>query len=300
MLTVLRNASLVAQHDSAVLLRGESGTGKELLARRIHRLSKRANRPLVTVNCGAMPETLVESELFGHEKGAFTGATARHVGRFERANGGTIFLDEIAELTLPAQVKLLRVLQDGTFERVGGGGSIRVDVRLLAATHRPLETMIEAGTFRSDLFYRVNVFPIDIPPLRERPEDIPVLAHALLQQTARRLGVSIPSFGPNAFDRLSRFPWHGNVRELANTIERALISRRGATLDFEDLPVSAFSGTEAAPGTFDDAARHAIVDALTATGGRIYGPSGAAARLGMPPSTLQGKMLRLGISRSTR
>jgi formate hydrogenlyase transcriptional activator len=300
MLAVMRSVSLVAQHDSTVLLRGESGTGKELLARRIHRLSKRANRPFVAVNCGAMPETLVESELFGHEKGAFTGATARHVGRFERAHGGTIFLDEIAELALPAQVKLLRVLQDGVLERLGGSGSVRVDVRVLAATHRPLETMIEAGTFRSDLFYRVNVFPINIPPLRERREDIPALAHALLQQTARRLGVAIPSFGPDAFHRLSRFPWHGNVRELANTIERAIISRRGPTLDFEDLPVSLSSGDGAAAGTFDDAARRAILDALVATDGRIYGRFGAAARLGMPPSTLQGKMLRLGITRSTR
>jgi formate hydrogenlyase transcriptional activator len=300
MLAVLGNVSLVAQHDSAVLLRGESGTGKELLARRIHRLSKRANRPFVAVNCGAMPETLVESELFGHEKGAFTGATARHAGRFERAHGGTIFLDEIAELAPPAQVKLLRVLQDGAFERVGGGGSVRVDVRVLAATHRPLEAMIEAGTFRSDLFYRINVFPISIPPLRERREDIPVLAHALLQQTARRLGVAMPSFGPDALDRLSRCPWHGNVRELANTIERALISRKGATLDFDDLPASTGSGIGGTPVTFDDAARRAILDALAATGGRIYGPFGAAARLGMPPSTLQGKMVRLGISRPTR
>ena len=300
MLAVLDGVSLVAQHDSAVLLRGESGTGKELLARRIHRLSKRANRPFVAVNCGAIPETLVESELFGHEKGAFTGATARHTGRFERAHGGTIFLDEIAELALPAQVKLLRVLQDGAFERVGGGGSVRVDVRVVAATHRPLEAMIEAGTFRSDLFYRINVFPIGIPPLRERRDDIPVLAHSLLQQTARRLGVAIPPFGPDAFDRLSRCPWHGNVRELANTIERALISRKGATLDFEDLPASPTSGAGGTPGTFDDAARHAILGALASTGGRIYGPSGAAARLGMPPSTLQGKMVRLGISRPTR
>jgi transcriptional regulator with GAF, ATPase, and Fis domain len=300
MLAVLRNVGLVAQHDSAVLLRGESGTGKELLARRIHRLSKRANRPFVAVNCGAMPETLVESELFGHEKGAFTGATGRHVGRFERAHGGTIFLDEVAELPPAAQVKLLRVLQDGVFERVGGGRSVRVDVRVLAATHRPLEAMIEAGTFRSDLFYRINVFPIDIPPLRERPEDIPALAHTLLQQTARRLGVASPPFGPSALDRLSRLPWHGNVRELANTIERALISRRAATLDFEDLPATAFIAVRGTPETFDAAARHAILEALAATGGRIYGPLGAAARLGMPPSTLQGKMQRLGISRSTR
>ena len=299
MVSVLRNVSLVAAHDSAVLLRGESGTGKELLARRIHRLSRRANRPFVAVNCGAMPETLVESELFGHEKGAFTGATARHQGRFERAHGGTIFLDEVAELPLSAQVKLLRVLQDGAFERVGGTGAVRVDVRVLAATHRPLETMIQAGTFRSDLFYRINVFPISIPPLRERREDIPVLAHALLQQTARRLGVATPSFGPLALDRLSRYAWHGNVRELANSIERALIAGNGATLDFDDLPASVPEVAEAS-GTFDDAARQAILDALAATGGRIYGPSGAAARLAMPPSTLQGKMSRLGISRPSR
>jgi len=299
MLAALDNVNLVAQHDSAVLLRGESGTGKELLARRIHRLSKRASRPFVAVNCGAIPEALVESELFGHEKGAFTGATTRHAGRFERAHGGTIFLDEIAELALPAQVKLLRVLQDGAFERVGGEGSVRVDVRVLAATHRPLETMLAAGTFRSDLFYRINVFPIVIPPLRERREDIPVLAHAVLQQTARRLGVAMPSFGPHALDRLSRCPWHGNVRELANTIERALISRKGATLDFDDLPANTVP-VDGTPGTFDEAARHAILEALAATGGRIYGPSGAAARLGMPPTTLQGKMARLGINRPTR
>jgi len=296
---VLENVELVAEHDSTVLLRGESGTGKELLARRIHRLSKRVHQPYVAVNCGAIPDAIVDSELFGHEKGAFTGATGRHIGRFERAHHGTIFLDEIAELPLSTQVRLLRVLQDGTFERVGGETTIHVDVRVLAATHRPLEAMIKAGTFRSDLFYRINVFPIVIQPLRERKEDIPALAQTLVQQAAARLGLRAPVLGPNGVNRLLSHAWHGNVRELANTIERAVIVAKGKELEFRDLPIEtdSSSGRSHSEETFDDAARRAIGSALSASGGRIYGTDGAAARLGIAPSTLQGKMRKLRIDR---
>jgi transcriptional regulator with GAF, ATPase, and Fis domain len=297
---VVESADLVAQHDTAVLLRGESGTGKELLARRIHRLSRRARQPFVSVNCGALPETLMESELFGHEKGAFTGAVGRYRGRFERANNGTIFLDEIAELPQSAQVKLLRVLQEGEFERLGGEETVRVNVRVLAATHRPLESMMERGEFRADLFYRINVFPIVIPPLRERREDIPVLAQRILAETSKRLGCRMPPLGPKGAAKLLDCPWEGNVRELANTLERAVIVSQGRELDFSELPsgsLSLPSRPEGFPQTFEDAARRTIRNALEACQGRVYGRQGAAARLGMPPSTLQGKMRRLGISR---
>lgn len=296
---VLESVDLVAGHDTAVLLRGESGTGKELLARRIHRLSKRARQQFVSVNCGALPETLIESELFGHEKGAFTGAVGRYRGRFERANNGTIFLDEVAELPLSAQVKLLRVLQEGEFERLGGEETLRVNVRILAATHRPLEAMMQEGTFRADLFYRVNVFPIAIPPLRERKEDIPVLARVLLAETAKRLGCPLPALPPKIVARLLDCPWNGNVRELANTLERALIVGRGRELEFRDLP-RGFPARDLPTGeveTFDDGARRSIQLALKACEGRIYGKHGAAARLGIPPSTLQGKMRKLRMSR---
>jgi transcriptional regulator with GAF, ATPase, and Fis domain len=295
---VLESVHRVAVHGTTVLLRGESGTGKELMARRIHQLSKRARQPFVAVNCGALPETLIESELFGHEKGAFTGATARYRGRFERANNGTIFLDEIAELPPSVQVKLLRVLQEGEFERVGGEQSIRVNVRVIAATNQPLEAMMERGAFRADLFYRINVFPIVIPPLRERKEDIPVLARALLAEASKRLGCRLPPLGPKAMAKLLDSAWNGNVRELANTLERALILSQGRELQFDELPALAapsVSGDEDIAETFDQGARRIIAKALESCRGRIYGKDGAAARLGIPPSTLQGKMRRLRI-----
>jgi transcriptional regulator with GAF, ATPase, and Fis domain len=273
---VLESVHRVAVHDTTVLLRGESGTGKELLARRIHQLSKRVRQPFVV------------------------GAAARYRGRFERANNGTIFLDEIAELPPSVQVKLLRVLQEREFERVGGEQSIRVNVRVIAATHRPLEAMMERGTFRADLFYRINVFPIAIPPLRDRKEDIPVLARALLAEASKRLVCRLPPLGAKAMAKLLDSPWNGNVRELANTLERALILSQGRELQLEesaDVGMAAVSKSEEAAETFDQGARRLIQRALEACRGRVYGKHGAAARLGIPPSTLQGKMRRLGIGK---
>lgn len=297
---VLEGADLVAGHDTTVLLRGESGTGKELLARRIHGMSRRARQPFICVNCGALPETLIESELFGHEKGAFTGAVGRHRGRFERANNGTIFLDEIAELSASAQVKLLRVLQEGEFERLGGEEAVRVNVRVIAATNRPLEALVEQGSFRADLFYRINVFPIVIPPLRERTEDVPVLARTILAEISKRLRCRFPPLSAKGIARLVNHPWHGNVRELANTIERALIVSQGKELEFDDLAVRHADAEEpnGQAETFAEGARRSIRAALKASGGRIYGKQGAAALLGIPPSTLQGKMRRLGLRRA--
>jgi transcriptional regulator with GAF, ATPase, and Fis domain len=297
---VLEATDLVAGHDTTVLLRGESGTGKELLARRIHRLSSRARHPFVAVNCGALPETLVESELFGHEKGAFTGAAGRYRGRFERANSGTIFLDEIAELSQAAQVKLLRVLQEGVFERLGGEETVHVNVRILAATHQPLEDLMEQGKFRRDLFYRIAVFPIAIPPLRERRDDILPLARSLLDAICKRLGCAAPALDARSIEKLLAHPWRGNVRELANALERAVIVSRGAELAFHDLTPAAASAPPPAvvsAETFDEGARRTIHAALKACRGKIYGQQGAAARLGVAPSTLQGKMRRLRISR---
>lgn len=297
---VLESVDLVALHDTTVLLRGESGTGKELLARRIHQLSKRSRQAFVSVNCGALPETLIESELFGHEKGAFTGAVGRYRGRFERANNGTLFLDEVAELPVSAQVKLLRVLQEGEFERLGGEETVRVNVRVVTATNRPLEAMMESGAFRTDLFYRIHVFPIVIPPLRDRPEDLPVLARTILSETAKRLDCRLPSISSTAIANLLSRSWPGNVRELANTLERALILSQGKELQIPHLPhdsaPAALSRGELAE-TFDDGARRTIQRALEACGGKIYGKHGAAARLGIPPSTLQGKMRRLNLNR---
>jgi transcriptional regulator with GAF, ATPase, and Fis domain len=297
---VLQIVDLVAPHETTVLIRGESGTGKELLARRIHQLSIRARQPFVSVNCGALPETLVESELFGHEKGAFTGAVGQYRGRFERANNGTMFLDEVAELPASAQVKLLRVLQEGEIERLGGDRAIRVNVRVIAATHRPLEKMMESGAFRADLFYRINVFPILIPPLRERAEDIPVLAESLLADVSTRLGSRKPTLTPRGLSKLLASPWPGNVRELANVLERAAIMSQGRELEFPDIAVPPLLGppeTGEPAETFHEGARRLIQRALDACEGRVYGKRGAAARLRIPPSTLQGKMRSLGMKR---
>jgi formate hydrogenlyase transcriptional activator len=297
---VLESVNLVALHDTTVLLRGESGTGKELLARRIHQLSRRSRQPFISVNCGALPETLIESELFGHEKGAFTGAVGRYRGRFERANNSTLFLDEVAELPVSAQVKLLRVLQEGEFERLGGEETIRVNVRVVTATNRALEEMTAAGAFRLDLFYRINVFPIVIPPLRDRPEDLPVLARTVLSETAKRLGCRLPPIGSRAMETLLAHTWPGNVRELANTLERALIMSQGKELEMTDLPsppAPTVTSSTQLTETFADGARRTIQTALEACGGKIYGKHGAAARLGIPPSTLQGKMRRLHLKR---
>jgi transcriptional regulator with GAF, ATPase, and Fis domain len=294
---------LVARQETTVLLRGETGTGKEVMARRIHALSPRAHRPFVQINSGALPEGLIESALFGHERGAFTGATARHLGVFERAHGGTLFLDEVGELPAPAQVKLLRVLQEGELERVGGGSPIRVDVRVIAATHRPLEAMLEAGTFRSDLYYRLAVFPILLPPLRERREDVGPLAVAILDRLATRFGRRPPRLTEEALETLATHLFPGNVRELENLIERALVLTRGPTLALGappgEAPPPAAGKSMKAILPYREATRRCIEAALAACAGKIYGEDGAAARLGLRPTTLQSKMKKLGVRRAS-
>ncbi|MCY1067316.1 sigma-54 dependent transcriptional regulator [Nannocystis sp. RBIL2] len=296
---VLRRIDAVAPFDTTVLLAGESGTGKELLAQRLHRLSARGHRPMVAINCGALPANLVESALFGHEAGAFTGATKRHHGVFERADRGTLFLDEVGELPLEVQVKLLRALQSQEFERVGGEERVRVDVRVIAATHRELEPMVAAGSFRRDLFFRLCVFPIRVPPLRERLEELPALTAALVADVAARLKLPAPPVPPAALVRLARHDWPGNVRELANVLEAAIILGRGTTLALDAaLAVEpAPAPTPAAVEPLEAAIRRCITAALQACDGRIYGPGGAAQALGLKPGTLQSKMRKLGIDR---
>ncbi|PCC70570.1 DNA-binding transcriptional response regulator, NtrC family, contains REC, AAA-type ATPase, and a Fis-type DNA-binding domains [Nannocystis exedens] len=296
---VLRRIDAVAPFDTTVLLAGESGTGKELLAQRLHRLSARGHRPMVAINCGALPANLVESALFGHEAGAFTGATRRHLGVFERADRGTLFLDEVGELPLEVQVKLLRALQSQEFERVGGEERVRVDVRVIAATHRELEPMVAAGAFRRDLFFRLCVFPIRVPPLRERTGELPALTAALVADIAARLKLPAPPVPPAALVRLARHDWPGNVRELANVLEAAIILGRGATLALDAaLAVDPTPAPAAAPvERLDAAIRRCITAALQACDGRIYGPGGAAQALGLKPGTLQSKMRKLGIDR---
>jgi len=289
----------VARTDTTVLVRGETGTGKEIVARQVHALSSRSHRPFLAVNCGALPDGLVESALFGHEPGAFTGADRRHAGVFERAHGGTLFLDEIGDLPLLAQVKLLRVLQEGEVERLGSDGAIPVDVRVIAATHRPLESMIEQRKFRPDLFYRLNVFPIDVPPLRARPADVDALVASTLQRLAARQRRLPPRVPAAALARLRRHSWPGNVRELENVLERAMLT----SSDVLELPPGFEHEARALSGqvdTFAEASRRAIRAALTASEGRIYGARGAARSLGLKPSTLQSKMSRLGLNRRAR
>jgi transcriptional regulator with GAF, ATPase, and Fis domain len=289
---------LVAPQDTTVLVRGETGTGKELVARRIHALSRRSARPFLAVNCGALPEGLVESVLFGHERGAFTGAAARHRGVFERAHGGTLLLDEVGELPKAAQAKLLRVLQEAEIERVGGEAVVPVDVRVIAATHRPLEAMVESGAFREDLYYRLHVFPIVLPPLRDRPEDLEPLARAILARLAARFGRTAPRLDDAALAALRKRSFPGNVRELSNVLEHALVLSPG-----DDLRVPAADPSPSlAPAlgrapTYEEAMRLRIEDALRASGGKIYGADGAAAALGLKPTTLQSKIRKLGIGR---
>jgi transcriptional regulator with GAF, ATPase, and Fis domain len=294
----------VAPLDSPVLLLGETGVGKEVMANAIHTLSQRRGGPFIRVNCGAIPNTLMDSELFGHEKGAFTGAVARKRGRFERADGGTIFLDEIGELPLEAQVRLLRVLQDKEIERVGGAETVRVDIRIVAATHRNLERMLAEGTFREDLYFRLRVFPIVIPPLRQRTDDIPVLVQHFIGKKAREMKLStIPAVAPGALDRLIRYGWPGNARELENAVERALIVSRGAPLAFKDIDPA---GRQAVDGPkMDNKANEAcgldhvaalhIRKVLAQCNGRIEGEKGAARLLCIHPSTLRKRMKKLGI-----
>ncbi|WP_437973398.1 sigma 54-interacting transcriptional regulator [Sorangium sp. So ce295] len=288
---------LVARQDTTVLVRGETGTGKEVIARRIHALSRRAERPFLAVNCGALPEGLVESALFGHERGAFTGAAARHLGLFERASGGTLLLDEVGELPRAAQAKLLRVLQEGEIERVGGEGAVRVSVRVIAATHRPLEDMVASGAFREDLYYRLQVFPIIVPPLRERPEDLEPLTRVIVEKVAASFGRTPPRVSAESMARLRAHGWPGNVRELENVIERSMVMSTGDELILS-APLSAAPGAPGATGrvmTYREAAQRCIEDALRAAGGKIYGEDGAAAALGLKPTTLQSKMRKLGI-----
>jgi len=298
---VLARVSKVARSDSTVLITGETGTGKELLARAIHRRSPRSARPFVSVNCAAVPRELIASELFGHEKGAFTGATQRRLGRFELAHGGTIFLDEVGELSMETQVALLRVLQERMFERVGGSASIHVDVRVIAATNRDLQAAIEAGTFRSDLFYRLNVFPVAVPPLRERADDIPLLVEYFIDRYARKAGKTIRRVNTRTLDQLRAYPWPGNVRELQNVIERSVIVCDTDEFTVDESWLSARPAVDsrlALPSTLAGHEKAIIEEALRASGGRVFGPAGAAARLGIPRSTLESKIRALKINKS--
>jgi len=295
----LEQVAVVAQTDSTVLLTGETGTGKELVARAIHNLSRRRDRTFVRLNCAAIPHGLLESELFGHEKGAFTGALAQNRGRFELADQGSLFLDEIGDIDLELQPKLLRVLQEREFERLGSSRTIKVNVRLIAATRRVLPDMVRDGEFREDLYYRLNVFPIHVPPLRERKDDIPLLVHYFVGIHARNMRKSIRNIPREVMDGILRWDWPGNVRELQNFIERSVILSRGATLD---APISELSRRalpkEEEGGTLYATERDAILKALKASQGRVAGPGGAAERLGLKRTTLQRKMERLRISKS--
>src|SRR5208283_1329306 len=297
---VLQQVRIVAPTDATVLLHGETGTGKELVARAVHNLSSRARRNFVRMNCAAIPSGLLESELFGHEKGAFTGALMQKKGRFEIADQGTLFLDEIGDISLELQPKLLRAVQEQEFERLGSTKTIHVNVRIIAATHRDLPTMIRNNQFREDLFYRLNVFPVEIPPLRERTGDIPLLVHYFVSRLARRMQKNIKTIPKHAMEVLENASWRGNVRELENFIERAVILSEGSELK---VPIAELMNAIAAPpsdspSTFKNAERKAVIDALKASSGKISGVDGAAARLGLKRTTLQNKMRMLNISRS--
>jgi formate hydrogenlyase transcriptional activator len=298
---VLDQVETVGPTGSTVLIRGETGTGKELIARALHELSPRKGRTFIKLNCAAIPPGLLESELFGHEKGAFTGAICQKLGRFELAHQGTLFLDEVGDSPPELQPKLLRVVQDQEFERVGGTKTIKVDVRLIAATHRDLAKMATEGRFREDLYYRLSVFPILVPPLRERPEDIPRLVRHFTQQFALRMGRRIDTIPSATMDALVRYSWPGNVRELQNIIERAVILSHGRTLQVPLVDLQPAGPQEptttAAPVTLADAEREHILGVLRETGWVLGGPKGSAARLGMNRSTLRWKMKRLGICR---
>jgi transcriptional regulator with GAF, ATPase, and Fis domain len=302
LLEVLDLVRVVAPTDSTVLIEGETGTGKELIAQAIHNISARCGRPFVKLNCSAIPFDLLESELFGHEKGAFTGAVAQKIGRFEMADTGTLFLDEIGDLPLALQPKLLRVLQEQEFERLGSGRTHRINVRLVAATHRNLAEMVAKKEFRGDLYYRLNVFPVALPPLRERREDIPQLASHFVEVFARRMGKRIDHIPQDMLDAFVFYSWPGNVRELQNLVERAVIRSKNGELA-NPLAVSknlVAVTVRPAQGTFSDSTRALIVRALQATGWIIGGPDGAAARLGLKRTTLIAKMKKLGISRPVR
>jgi transcriptional regulator with GAF, ATPase, and Fis domain len=292
---VLRQIEQVAKADATVLLLGETGTGKELFATRLHALSARCDRPMVRVNCAALPSTLVESELFGREKGAFTDAVTRQIGRFEMADHSTIFLDEIGDLSNEVQVKLLRVLEERQIERLGSPRSVRIDTRIVAATHRNLEQRIAEGTFREDLFYRLNVFPIRVPALRERAEDIPQLVWHFVEQCSTGLGKRIETIADENMLELQQYAWPGNIRELRNAVERAVILAMGPRLSICVPRARAASATRSTK--IADVQREHIRSVLNMCGWRVRGPSGAAERLGLKPTTLETRMARLGISR---
>jgi PAS domain S-box-containing protein len=300
---VLDGVGRVAGTDASVLITGETGTGKELIARAIHSSSKRHDKPLIKLNCAALPSGLVESELFGHEKGAFSGAIARRIGRFELAQGGTIFLDEIGEMSLDVQAKLLRVLQEHEFERVGGSTTISVDIRVIAATNRDLQRAVREGKFREDLFYRLCVFPLHLPPLRERLDDVPLLVQFFLKKFGARIGKTIKGVTAELQQRFSTYGWPGNVRELENLLERAMILSNGDVLGVESAPLLAAGGRapgQAAPkASLEAVEREHILAMLRGAGWVIEGPSGAARVLGLHPNTLRSRMKRLGIARST-
>jgi formate hydrogenlyase transcriptional activator len=297
---VLAQARTVAPTDTTALLLGETGTGKELLARLIHQSSARRDRTFVKLNCAAIPTGLLESELFGHEKGAFTGAISRRIGRFELADGGTLFLDEIGDIPLELQPKLLRVLQEREFERLGSTRTLRVNVRLIAATNRNLAEMVEAGEFRPDLYYRVNIFPIAVPPLRDRREDIPFLARYFVEKHSARMNKRIEEIPAETMEALTRYAWPGNARELENFIERAVILSPGPALRLPLAELRGHARVAAVPATLADAERDHIVRVLEEANWRIGGPGGAAAQLGVKRTTLQSKMQKLGISRPRR
>jgi len=292
---ILAQAEQVAQTQSTVLLLGETGTGKELLARSIHGMSSRKDRPLMTINCASLPPTLIESELFGREKGAYTGALTKMVGRFEVADGSTLFLDEIGELSLDLQSKLLRVLEEGKFERLGSTKTLYADVRVIAATNRDLALEVKEGRFRKDLYYRLNVFPIEIPPLREHREDIPLLVWTFVREFQKRMGKEVESISRKSIDALQAYSWPGNVRELKNMIERAMIVSSGKALVVQ-VPRPVSLETEETPSLEDTERRH-IVSVLERTGWRVAGKAGAAEILGLNRSTLLSKMKKLGIRR---
>jgi formate hydrogenlyase transcriptional activator len=299
--SVLQQVALVAPTDATVLILGETGTGKELVARAIHRLSNRSSRPFIRVNCAAIPPSLIASELFGHEKGAFTGALQRRLGRFEAANGGTIFLDEIGELPMETQIALLRVIQERELERIGSSQSIAVDVRIIAATNRDLEAAVAAGAFREDMFYRLNVFPIHVPALRERLEDIPLLVAHLIERLAKRAGKEFRTIKMNTIELLQAYDWPGNIRELQNVIERSVILSAGDVFSIDEAWVRRAlrqsRPTTPLAASMADREREMIEAALAESEGRVAGPSGAAAKLGIPRQTLDSKIANLQISK---
>lgn len=299
---LIEQIKIVAPSDTSVLINGESGTGKELVAQCIHKLSARSNRPMVVVNCAALPLSLIETELFGHEKGAFTGATQKRTGRFEQADKGTIFLDEIGEMPPDAQVKLLRVLQEKEIERVGGESPIKVDVRVIAATNRQLEKEVAEGRFRLDLYYRLSIFPMELPPLRARKEDIHALAHHFLRKYAEKNGVSIEGFSENAMQELMAYDWPGNIRELEHVVERHVLLSTGNRIESIDMPTTLLRDNNPAPSgklkTMEEVEREHIINALKAGNGKVSGTGGAAELLGMPAQTLYSRMKKLGIKQT--